>query len=85
MGKFKIRKDAGRSIDKDCYIIAKVIGTDFYLQHHDGRPQAYEIRSKGKATLSLSGEDPEVLINQLRAWAANHSKCLLTYNLTRGK
>ena len=86
MSKFKIRKDAGRSIDKNCYVIAKVIGTDFFLLHHDRKPQAYEIRSKGgRVDLSFSGEDPEDLINQLRAWAVNHSRVLLTYNLTRGE
>lgn len=85
MSKFKIRKDAGRSINKNCYVIARVIGTDFYLLHQDRKPQAYEIRSKGKADLSFSGEDPEDLINQLRAWAVNHSRVLLTYNLTRGE
>ncbi len=82
MSKYECRKDNGKIIDPDNRIIARTTDADFFLITNRNAPKGtsrFEIRSKGAVALSLSDDNPDSLVKDLKAWARLNNRCLLTY------
>ena len=80
---YACREERGKYIDPDNRIIARTTDADFFLITHRSAPLAsrYEIRSKSRhVSLSLSNSTAEAALSDLRVWARNHNRCLLTYS-----
>ena len=73
--------NTGKHIDPENRLIARTTDADFFLVIDKAAPPEtrYKIRSRGNVRLTLSGADPDTIINDLRQWSRNHARCLLTF------
>ena len=82
MSKYEYRSVNGKYIDPDNRMIGKVTDADFFLVHNRDAPQTarYKIESRSKSiALSLSNSTIDAAIADLKTWATNHKRVLLTY------
>ena len=79
---YEEREQKGRPVDLNNRLVAEVIGARFYLSEDQKAPpeRRYKIQSRGQGVrVSLSADTANHAVDDLRLWAANHKRCLLSF------